>query len=165
MSKSNVIFSFIWFSCLIITTGIELVKMNKAVGTLLDLHCDDGTATTTWQQHNDRAASPRQSIESADRTSILLCSVSLTGPVGTEICWCDTASPEGSRYWADELEQGRLNEQLCHPASIIKFIMRLGAVEAGQGGLGWGWGEWSEGEQGQERNQLILKTAVATSSS
>lgn len=80
------------------------------------------------------------SIKSADRMSIVLCSVSLTGPVGPETCRCDAAPPEGSRYWADELEQGRLNEQLCHTASIIKVIMRLVAVEARQEGRverGW----------------------------
>lgn len=63
---------FIWFSCVIITAGIELVKMNKAAGTLLALHCDDGTATTTWQQHNGRAASPQQA--SSPPTELLSCS-------------------------------------------------------------------------------------------
>lgn len=127
-------FLFFSFSAIIITTG--MFWMNKAAGTLLTLHCDDGAATTTRRWHNDRAASPRRASSPAAETSCFLCGVSLTRPVGTESRWCDAASPEGSRYWADELEQGRLNEQLCHPASIIKFIMRLGAVEAGERGEG-----------------------------
>lgn len=129
---------FFSFSGIIITTGIQMLWMNKAAGTLLTLPCDDGTATTTRRWHNDRAASPRRASNPAAETSRFLCGVTLTRPVGTESRWCDAASPEGSRYWADELEQGRLNEQLCHPASIIKFIMRLGAVEAGERGEGAG---------------------------